>query len=78
MSVLDASGNPLQQLSVQTGTVGDYQARTLPLPPQLLGQNIILEFSLYSDNVTADPVSGAPFEGWYIDDVQILQALSGG
>lgn len=72
VSVLDPNGNQLQQLSAQTGTVGDYTSRTLPLPPQLLGQRIILDFSLYSDNVTADPVSGAPFEGWYIDDVQIL------
>ena len=62
----------LQQLSAQTGTLGDYTPRTTPLPPQLLGQRIMLEFSLYCDSVTADPVSGAPFEGWYIDDVQIL------
>lgn len=72
VSVLDAAGNLLQQLSAQTGTVGDYTARTLPLPPQLLGQSIILEFRFYCDSVVADPVTGAPFEGWYVDDAQLL------
>ena len=72
VNVLDANGNLLQALSAQAGTIGDYQARTLPLPPQLLGQSIVLEFLFYCDNIVADLTTGAPFEGWYIDDVEIL------
>ena len=64
--ILDASTQALiQQLSVEAGATAGYQARTLPLPPQILGRTIMIEFRLYSDGFNL-------LEGWYIDDVKIL------
>lgn len=55
----------LQQLSLESGATGSWQLRTLPLPPSLLGRNIMLEFRLYCDGFNL-------LEGWYLDDIKIL------
>ena len=66
VNVLDAGLlTVITQLSVQAGATAGWQSRTLPLPPQALGKNVILEFRLYCDNFNL-------LEGWYIDDVKLL------
>jgi hypothetical protein len=66
VNVLDATTLlPLQQLSLESGATAGYQLRTLPLPPQVLGREIVVEFRLYCDGFNL-------LEGWYIDDVRIL------
>ena len=66
VNVLDAGTLAvLQQLSLESGSSGGWSLRALPLPPQLLGRSIILEFRLYCDGYNL-------LEGWYIDDVKIL------
>jgi hypothetical protein len=66
VTVLDAwSLAPLQQLSVQAGATAGWQLRSLPLPPQILGRDIMLEFRLVSDGFNL-------LEGWYLDDVKII------
>jgi hypothetical protein len=66
VSVVDPTTlNVLLQLSVAAGATVGYEPRTLPLPPQVLGRNVIIEFRLYCDGFNL-------LEGWYIDDVQIL------
>lgn len=67
VNVLDPNLNLLQQLSLEAGATTGYETRTLPLPPQLLGRQIVIEFRLYTD------IQVLPSEaGWYIDDVKIL------
>ena len=66
VNVLDpANFAVLQQLSLESGSSGGWQLSTLPLPPSLLGRNIMLEFRLYCDVFNL-------LEGWYIDDVKIM------
>ncbi|MBI5388149.1 MAG: immunoglobulin domain-containing protein [Verrucomicrobia bacterium] len=68
VNALDAAGTTvLQQLSLEAGATTGYELRTLPLPPQLLGRSIVLEFRLYTDAQVL-PTE----EGWYIDDVKLL------
>lgn len=66
VNVLDASTlSVISQLSLQAGSSGGWQPLVLPLPPQALGKNVVLEFRLYCDNFNL-------LEGWYIDDVKLL------
>jgi hypothetical protein len=66
VNILDATTlQVIQQLSLESGATTGYQTRTLPLPPQLLGRTVILEFRLYCDGFNL-------LEGWYLDDVKIL------
>lgn len=66
VNVLDAGTLAvLQTLSTQAGGTTGYEARVLPLPAQVLGRSVILEFRVYCDNFDL-------LEGWYLDDVKIL------
>jgi hypothetical protein len=66
VNVLDASTLGLiTQLSLQAGATAGWQSRTLTLPSQALGRNVVLEFRLYCDNFNL-------LEGWYVDDVKVL------
>jgi hypothetical protein len=66
VNVLDADTLAvLQQLSLAAGATSGYEQRTLPLPPQILGHRVRLEFRLYCDDFNL-------LEGWYIDDVLVV------
>jgi hypothetical protein len=67
INILDAGTlSLLQEISSESGPTVGYQQRIVPIPPNLLNRQIVVEFFAYTDDFNL-------LEGWYIDDVKILQ-----
>lgn len=70
INVLDAGTLAvIQQILPPTYTAtSGWELQTLPLPPQVLGRNVIIEFRLLSDGYCP----GDCYPGWFLDDVTVL------
>ncbi|HIL68235.1 MAG TPA: LamG domain-containing protein [Verrucomicrobia bacterium] len=67
INILDANDNLLVQLSVTGGRIQTWRNIVIPIPDNIVGQVIKIEFRLYSDDFEAL----GPQAGWYIDDVAV-------
>jgi bacillopeptidase F len=56
----------LSQLVYETTSKGNWGLRSFPLPPEVLGHRIVVEFLFASDGLNT-----LPHSGWFIDDVSV-------
>ena len=71
INVIDASGTPLATAIFQAGgTTSGWRRQSVGLPTAALGQEVRLEFRLFSDEFQP---GGALQAGWYIDDIKLTQ-----
>lgn len=70
VAILDAdSGAELAELGRYNAQTGDWRLQEFALPPAVLGRSVVVEFRLFSDDIDGDV-----FDGWFIDDVEVLAA----
>jgi hypothetical protein len=70
VAISDASNNQqLVELARYNDQTGGWRLREFTLPPAVLGRQVVVEFRLFSDNFDGDR-----FDGWFLDDVEVLAA----
>jgi hypothetical protein len=70
VAILDASSNQqLVELARYNDQTGDWRLREFTLPSEVLGRRVVVEFRLFSDDLDGDI-----FDGWFLDDVEVLAA----
>lgn len=71
INIVDGSGTTLATAIFQSGgTTSDWRRQTVSLPTEALGQEIRLDFRLFSDDF--QPANELQ-QGWYIDDITLTQ-----
>ncbi len=69
VAILDATNSELVELARYNDQTGTWRERVFELPSSVLGGEVVVEFRLSSDDIDGDV-----YDGWFIDDVEVLAA----